>query len=279
VHQDLIGETDLLFSGQPDQEVDLVFLCGGHGQSRSWLEKNSLDPQVKVIDLSSDFRIESDSRLGERSFVYGLPEQNRATLANAQSVANPGCFATAIQLAILPLISIGHVADIHVTGITGSTGAGQSLSATSHFSWRTDNVQAYKTLTHQHLAEIRQTLGRIHSDFPRLHFIPWRGNFARGIFISAQTTISLDREELYAIYQNHYRHEPFVLLTEQDIHLKQVVNTNKCLLQLVVEEDQLVIHAALDNLLKGASGQAVQNMNILFGLEESTGLRLKPSSF
>lgn len=279
VHQDLFGETDLVFSEKHADDIDVLFLCGGHGNSREWLEKNELQSRVKVIDLSSDFRMEEDSALGDRKFVYGLPEQFRQDIARAGSVANPGCFATAIQLAVLPLMAAGHLTELYVTGITGSTGAGQALSATTHFSWRTDNVQAYKTLTHQHLAEIRQTLAGINPDFPKLHFIPWRGNFARGIFISVQTSLSQDPDGLLALYRDHYRGEPFTLVSSGDIHMKQVVNTNKCLIQPVVEGDQLVIHAALDNLLKGASGQAVQNMNILCGLNECTGLKLKPSSF
>jgi N-acetyl-gamma-glutamyl-phosphate reductase len=274
VHEDLLGETELTFDAKWHGEIDVLFLCLGHGEARKFLDEagNQFDG-VRIIDLSQDFR------LGAHPWVYGLPELNREEIGNAQKIANPGCFATAIQLGLMPLAKEGLLKEVFTTGITGSTGAGQGLSATSHFSWRHDNIQAYKTLTHQHLREIGQTLEQLQGSIPAIHFVPWRGDFTRGIFVSSQLRCDKPLAELNNLYDEFYHDHPFTHLSRTPISLKQVVNTNKCLIQLEQAGDQLVVHSALDNLLKGASGQAVQNMNLLFRLDETTGLQLKPSAF
>jgi N-acetyl-gamma-glutamyl-phosphate reductase len=279
VHQDLIGDTDLLFSGEIDNNIDVLFLCLGHGESKKFLTENTIDEKVKVIDLANDFRLAQSSQLGTRSFVYGLPELNRDTIKSAQNIANPGCFATGIQLGLLPLAKAGLLTDIYTTGITGSTGAGQSLSATSHFSWRANNIQAYKTLTHQHLGEIGESLQQLQTEGVDLSFVPWRGDFTRGIFVSSTLHCELSIEELAKIYTDFYNGHPFTHVSKDPIFLKQVVNTNKAVIQLEKAGTKLVVHSAIDNLLKGASGQAIQNMNLLFGLDEKTGLQLKPAGF
>jgi N-acetyl-gamma-glutamyl-phosphate reductase len=271
-HEDLFGETTLVFHAEWHNDIDVLFLCLGHGEAKKFLdEAGSSFDGVLIIDLSQDFRLKKEGNV----FVYGLPELNREAIREAKAVANPGCFATAIQLGLLPLAKVGLLGDVYSTGITGSTGAGQGLSATGHFSWRANNIQAYKTLTHQHLSEIRQSLG----DGVAVHFVPWRGDFTRGIFVSSQLRCEKSPEELSGLYEEYYRGHPFTHVSRTPISLKQVVNTNKCLIQLEQTGDQLVIHSALDNLLKGASGQAVQNMNLLFGLEETAGLQLKPTAF
>jgi N-acetyl-gamma-glutamyl-phosphate reductase len=302
IHEDLLGDSTLTFDAEWHSEVDVVFLCLGHGESKKFLEESGDRLEgVIIIDLSQDFRLRSEGN----PFVYGLPELNREAIRSAHAIANPGCFATAIQLGLLPLAKAGLLGDVYTTGITGSTGAGQGLSPTGHFSWRANNIQAYKTLTHQHLNEIWQSLrqlivghaeagqapksegrlrsggeGRDRSDGgPSVHFTPWRGDFTRGIFISSQLRCEKSPEEVLALYEDFYRTHPFTLVSRTPISLKQVVNTNKCLIQLEQAGQQLVIHSALDNLLKGASGQAVQNMNLLFGLEETTGLQLKANAF
>ena len=242
-------------------------------------------PEIASTESSSSIcRRISGCITGERPlghpFVYGLPELNRETIRTAHAIANPGCFATAIQLGLLPLAKAGLLGDVYTTGITGSTGAGQGLSPTAHFSWRANNIQAYKTLTHQHLKEIGQSLQQLQgTPAPTIHFTPWRGDFTRGIFISSQLRCEKSPADILALYEDFYRGHPFTLVSHTPISLKQVVNTNKCLIQLEQVGRQLVIHSALDNLLKGASGQAVQNMNLLFGLEETTGLRLKANAF
>ena len=279
VHRDLMGDTDLHFSGEIQPDVDVVFLCVGHGEARKLLVELNLPDAVRVIDLSQDFRLVANAELGPRRFVYGLPELQKAAIQTAQNIANPGCFATAIQLALLPLAQAGLLRETHITGITGATGAGQSLHATQHFAWRTNNISAYKTLTHQHLGEIRQSLGQWQPEMPQVHFIPWRGDFARGIFASACLPFEGSLEEVEALYRDFYQPHPFTYLSPEPIDLKQVVNTNKCLLFLEKEGGQLVVHSAIDNLLKGASGQAVQNMNLMFGLDEAAGLHLKANSF
>lgn len=287
VHQDLLGETDWVFTDQLSHDIDLLFLCLGHGESRKFLEAETFPPTVKIIDLANDFRLAAQSSIGNRSFVYGLPELNRDKIREAQNLANPGCFATAIQLGLLPLAKAGLLGAVHTTGITGSTGAGQSLSATSHFSWRVNNIQAYKTLSHQHLSEIRQSLHQLQDSFPAqpppsgpdLFFVPWRGDFARGIFISSQLHCTWPLEKINDLFVSFYEGHPFTSVSSSPLFLKQVVNTNKCVIQLEKQGDQLVVHSAIDNLLKGASGQAVQNMNLLFGLEERTGLGLKATYF
>jgi N-acetyl-gamma-glutamyl-phosphate reductase len=279
VHHDLVGDTELIFSGQLLNDVEVIFLCVGHGEARKFLETNDIPANIKVIDLSQDFRLESNSNFQSRNFIYGLPEINRDKIASAQNIANPGCFATAIQLGLLPLAAAGILKEVHSTGITGSTGAGQGLSPTSHFSWRANNVQAYKTLTHQHLKEINQSLLQLGSQEPEINFIPWRGDFTRGIFISSIINCDWNQQQLSELYNDFYKNHPFTIVSQQEIFLKQVINTNKCVINLEKVGTKLVIHSAIDNLLKGASGQAVQNLNLMFGLEEKSGLSLKATAF
>jgi N-acetyl-gamma-glutamyl-phosphate reductase len=280
VHQDLLGSTSLIFADQINEDIDVLFLCFGHGESKKFLTETPLPEQIKIIDLANDFRLTPDATIGTRTFTYGLPELNLNKIKQAQHIANPGCFATAIQLGLLPLAAKGLVTDVYTTGITGSTGAGQSLAATSHFSWRANNIQAYKTLSHQHLKEIHQSLEQSQKERKaNIHFVPWRGDFTRGIFVSSTVSTSLSLEELYALYEAFFADAPFTIVTREQISLKQVVNTNKCLIHLEKENDKLVIHSAIDNLLKGASGQAIENMNIMFNFERTTGLQLKPSAF
>jgi N-acetyl-gamma-glutamyl-phosphate reductase len=288
VHADLIGETDLMFSSQcpPLGDRGVLFLCVGHGDAKKFLTENEVNSKTKIIDLSQDFRLKANDTFNERQFVYGLPELNRTTIQSANNVANPGCFATAIQLGLLPLASVGLLNDIYTTGITGSTGAGQSLSETSHFSWRVNNIQAYKTLEHQHVKEISQSLHQLQPSFQSppsgdggLSFVPWRGDFSRGIFISSQLNCELSKDELNKLYADFYASHPFTTVSNEPIYLKQVVNTNKCIIQLEKAGNKLVVHSIIDNLLKGASGQAVQNMNLMFGLDETTGLKLKANYF
>lgn len=279
VHQDLLGETDLQFSGDVPKDVDVLFLCVGHSEAKQFLTANPIAEKVKIIDLSQDFRLAANAQLQNRNFVYGLPELNREEIKTAANIANPGCFATGIQLGLLPLAKAGLLDEIHTTGITGSTGAGQSLSPTSHFSWRANNVQAYKTLSHQHLKEINQSLLQLGSDDAEIFFVPWRGDFTRGIFVSSTITCDWKLEPLVKLYEEFYEDHPFTILSQKEIFLKQVVNTNKCVIQLEKVGSKLVVHSAIDNLLKGASGQAVQNMNLMFGLDECAGLRLKSIAF
>jgi N-acetyl-gamma-glutamyl-phosphate reductase len=270
-HPGLVGDTDLVFTDQVDlYGIDVLFMCGAHGKSQSFWEEHTCPAGLKVIDLAQDFRDES------AGYVYGLTELNRDRIKGATKVANPGCFATALQLALLPLAKAGLLqGDIHVQAVTGSTGAGVKPSETTHFSWRSNNLSAYKVLTHQHLAEIRRNLGV----GDNLHFIPVRGDFARGIFAVAQTPCSLSLEEVRALYENYYAEAPFTWVLPGSADLKQVVNTNKCLLSLELHQGQLVVTSVIDNLLKGASGQAVENMNLMFSLPQTTGLRLKASAF
>lgn len=284
VHGDLVGETSLFFSGDDGflttGSVDVIFLCVGHGDAKKFLSANEVNSKIKIIDLSQDFRLKANDTFNDRQFVYGLPELNRAAIQSANNVANPGCFATAIQLGLLPLASEGLLTDIYTTGITGSTGAGQSLSETSHFSWRVNNIQAYKTLEHQHVKEITQSLQQLQAiNKPDLSFVPWRGDFSRGIFISSQLNCEWSKEELYKLYNDFYASHPFTTVSTEPIYLKQVVNTNKCIIQIEKAGSKLVVHSVIDNLLKGASGQAVQNMNLMFGLEETAGLKLKANYF
>jgi N-acetyl-gamma-glutamyl-phosphate reductase len=279
VHEDLLGSTTLQFTDSIDQNIDVLFLCLGHGESSKFLQENTISEQINIIDLANDFRLESNANFQNRKFVYGLPELNFQQIASAKNIANPGCFATAIQLGLLPLASKGLVNDVYTTAITGSTGAGQSLSATSHFSWRANNIQAYKTLTHQHLGEIHQSLHQLSSAKASVHFVPWRGDFTRGIFASSTLSSTHSIEQAIALYKEYYSEHPFTVVSEKQIALKQVINTNKAVIFLEQANDKLVVHTALDNLLKGASGQAVQNMNIMFGLEQTEGLQLKASAF
>lgn len=280
VHRDLEGETDLKFTGELNHDIDALFLCLGHGESKKFLTENKIPAHIKIIDLANDFRLSSASKHEDREFIYGLPELNRDKIKTAANVANPGCFATTIQLGLLPLAKAGLLDEIYTTGITGSTGAGQSLSSTSHFSWRANNIQAYKTLTHQHLGEIGESLLQLQpSGVIDLSFVPWRGDFTRGIFVSSTIHCELNIEELVKLYTDFYKGHPFTHVSSDAIFLKQVVNTNKAMIQLEKVGSKLVVHSASDNLLKGASGQAVQNLNLMFGLDETAGLKLKPQGF
>jgi N-acetyl-gamma-glutamyl-phosphate reductase len=278
VHTDLMGDTDLQFVAEPDfTAVDVVFFCMGHGKSKEYLQKNTLPEVVKIIDLSHDFRLKKEGN----TFVYGLPELNRETIQKANKIANPGCFATGIQLAILPLAAAGLIKDeLHVNAITGSTGAGQSPSATSHFSWRNNNLSVYKAFEHQHLGEIGESIKQLQPDFSfDINFIPVRGNHPRGIFASVYTKFDGSLEDAYKIYEDYYASHPFMVVSKTNPDLKQVVNTNKAIVYLEKHGNKLMILSVTDNLLKGASGQAVQNMNLIFGLEETTGLKLKAGVF
>ncbi len=278
VHRDLQGETGMKFTSALNRDIDVLFLCAGHGEAVKFLSENKFNDKTRIIDLSQDFRL--GETVGKRKFVYGLPELNKALIKKATNIANPGCFATAIQLGLLPLAKAGLLKEIHTTGITGSTGAGQGLNATSHFSWRANNIQAYKTLSHQHLDEIGMSLLKSDpSGNVDLSFIPWRGDFTRWIFISSQIKCGLAVNELSALYKKYYAAHPFIVFSEEPIFLKQVVNTNKCFIQLEKIGNKLVVHTIIDNLLKGASGQAVQNMNLMFGIDETTGLKLKANYF
>jgi len=281
VHQDLLGSSDVIFSNNINSEIDVLFLCLGHGNSKAFLEKNTFSNQTKIIDLSNDFRLAKEDNFNGKPFVYGLPELQKDTIAKADYIANPGCFATAIQLALLPLAkaeALRH--DVHINAVTGATGAGTSFSATTHFTWRDNNFSHYKAFTHQHLAEINQTIHRLQTGFNSdLYFIPNRGNFSRGILATLYTQFEDSLETARQLYANFYKDAAFTFVSDEDIHLKQVVNTNKCLLHLHKYKDKLLVTSVIDNLLKGASGQAIQNMNLMFGFEEMEGLKLKASYF
>ncbi|GGC08198.1 N-acetyl-gamma-glutamyl-phosphate reductase [Dyadobacter sediminis] len=280
-HTDLLGDTELVFTVNDIQtllnETDLhaIFLCSGHGESKKFLSEFSVPDAVKIIDLSTDFRNESEG------FIYGLPELQREKIKSATKIANPGCFATSIELAILPLASAGLIQDeIHVSAVTGSTGAGQALSPTTHFTWRNNNVSIYKAFTHQHLTEINMSVGKLQNGFDQaINFIPYRGDYTRGIMANVYTTFSGTIEEAKSLYKDYYASHPFTHVSDMPVDLKQVVNTNKCLISLEVHDGKLLITSIIDNLTKGASGQAVQNLNLLFGLSEDAGLRLKAPAF
>ena len=281
VHRDLIGETDLCF-GKELNDPDVIFLCLGHGISRQFVDTHEIKPECRIIDLGNDFRLDGD--YAGRNFVYGLCESAREEIRKAHDVANPGCFATAIQLATLPLAAAGLINDeIHVTAITGSTGAGKKPGETTHFSYRSDNISIYKLFTHQHLAEIRQNLARVGqlSGIPAMNFVPLRGDFARGIFASVYTRAAegMSEEDYRKIFRDYYAESPFVFHSDEGISMKEVVNTNKGLVHVELHDGYVHIASAIDNLVKGAAGQAVQNMNLMFGLAEDTGLHLKPSAF
>jgi N-acetyl-gamma-glutamyl-phosphate reductase len=292
-HNDLLGDTELLFTDQLDDDVDFVFLCVGHGDAKVFLENNRFSPQTRIIDLSQDFRLTSHAGYQNGQFIYGLPELQREKIRGAKYIANPGCFATAIQLALLPLAEKGLLPDqIHIQATTGSTGAGQKPTATSHFSWRSNNLSIYKAFEHQHLQEIGQNLNQLQAGFlpdgegslmqkasSKLLMIPQRGSFTRGILATLHLTSNLTEEEANQLFKTYYASHPFTHVSQDPIDLKQVVNTNKCLLQVEKHGAHLVITTIIDNLLKGASGQAVQNMNLMAGLEENLGLRLKSSGF
>ncbi|WP_294231396.1 N-acetyl-gamma-glutamyl-phosphate reductase [uncultured Chryseobacterium sp.] len=276
VYPDLEGVCEIALTDRPE-EVDVLFLCLPHKESQNWLSQNTVNDETLVIDLGNDFRL--DGKFGNRNFIYGLPEINKKQLSGAKSIANPGCFATAIQLALLPLAEKGLLNEIFTTGITGSTGAGQSPQPTTHFTWRNDNISAYKTLTHQHVDEILQQLDARSSDKINLNFVPWRGDFARGIFTSSTVKMDTELPEIQQLFKDFYADAPFVKVSEKAIDLKQVVNTNRCVIQIEKCGNVTVVHSAIDNLLKGASGQAVQNMNIALGWDEHLGLNLKPIAF
>ncbi len=274
IHGDLLGDSNLLFTNDLNTEIDVLFLCAGHGESKKFLNENPKFKATKIIDLSTDFRDESDG------FIYGLPEWQREKIKSASRIANPGCFATSIELAVLPLSNAGLIKDeVHVSAVTGSTGAGQSLSNTSHFSWRNNNISIYKAFTHQHLTEIKMVLSGKNAEKPVVNFIPYRGNFTRGIMANVYTKFLGNIQDARNLYDEFYKNHPFTHLSESSIDIKQVVNTNKCIIALEKEGDNLLITSIIDNLTKGASGQAVQNMNLMFGLEETTGLKLKSVGF
>ncbi|MEZ7496782.1 N-acetyl-gamma-glutamyl-phosphate reductase [Leeuwenhoekiella aequorea] len=281
VHQDLIGSTSLRFADAIDFSVDVVFLCLGHGNSKAFLKENNFTESTVIIDLSNDFRLKADADFEGRDFVYGLTELNRDAIKQAGSIANPGCFATAIQLALLPLADARKISnDIHINAVTGATGAGTSLSATTHYTWRDNNFSYYKPFTHQHMGEINQTVAQLQSGFDKeLFFLPNRGNFSRGIFATAYTKFDGAIDEIKKLYKDYYADAPFTFVSDAEIHMKQVVNTNKCLIHLHKQGSQLLITSCIDNLLKGASGQAVENMNLIFGLPQVEGLNLKGSYF
>lgn len=274
IHNDLVGDSDLIFSKEIDKNVDVIYLCSGHGKSSTFLKSTKIDKEVRIIDLSQDFRV--DNLFEDRVFEYGLPEINKSNILNSNNIANPGCFATAIQLGVLPLISVNiNSKEIHTHAITGSTGAGLKLAQTSHFSWRNNNVSWYKPFTHQHLNEVYKTIEKKYN----INFIPIRGNFSRGIFCTSYIKTDLDIDFIYKIYFDYYKDHPFTVVSNEEIHLKQVININKCLIHLKKVEGKLLITSIIDNLIKGASGQAIQNMNLMFGLDETTGLKLKSSIF
>lgn len=280
IHTDLLGETEIIFTDLLQIDIDVLFLCIGHGDAIKFLSANKMPDTIKVIDLSQDFRLTTNAQFDNRVFVYGLPELNKEAIKTAKNIANPGCFATAIQLGLLPLAKAGVLGDVYTTGITGSTGAGQGLSATAHFSWRASNIQAYKSLQHQHINEIQQSLTQLQgNDGMCVNFVPWRGDFTRGIYVSSIIDCGLPLAEIKQLYKTYYSEHPFTLVSDSMIDLKQVVNTNKCLLFIEKPGNKMVVHSAIDNLLKGACGQALQNMNLIFGLEETLGLQLKANYF
>lgn len=281
VHQDLIGATEISFTNEINADVDVLFLCLGHGNSTAFLQKNKFSDHTKIIDLSNDFRLLADKNFEGKEFVYGLPELNKTDIISAKYIANPGCFATALQLAILPLAANGLLEnDVHINAVTGATGAGTSLSATTHFTWRDNNFSHYKAFNHQHLGEINQTVNQLQNDFDsEINFMPNRGDFSRGIFATTYTKFEGSLEEATEMYKSYYKDAAFTFVAEQSIFLKQVVNTNNCLIHLEKHGNKLLITSTIDNLLKGASGQAIQNMNLMFGFQEDTGLKLKANYF
>ncbi len=280
-HHDLMGDIEMNFTDVVNPDVNVVFLCLGHGKSISFLEENKFASHTKVIDLGNDFRLTKDANFEGKEFIYGLPELNKTEIKKANFIANPGCFATAIQLALLPLAKNNLLkSDVHINATTGSTGAGVSLAETSHFSWRNNNMSHYKAFEHQHLGEINQSVNQLQADYSdELIFVPNRGDFTRGIFATLYTTSEESLEDLVAKYEDFYKNEPFVTVTTTNINMKQVVQTNKCIISLLKKGNRILITSIIDNLTKGASGQAIQNMNLMFGLEETTGLHLKPSGF
>jgi N-acetyl-gamma-glutamyl-phosphate reductase len=281
VHQDLVGSLDKTFADTVNPNVDVLFLCLGHGNSVKFLEANTFSENTKIIDLGNDFRLEADKVFDDKTFVYGLPELQKEDIEGANYIANPGCFATAIQLGLLPLADAGLLnQDLHINAVTGATGAGTSLSATTHYTWRDNNFSYYKPFTHQHLGEINQSVKQLQNSFDSdILFMPNRGNFSRGIFATIYTDFEGTVEEAKEIYKSFYKDAAFTFVSDDQLHLKQAVNTNKCLIHVHKHNGKLLITSIIDNLLKGASGQAVQNMNLMFGLEETTGLQLKATYF
>ncbi|WP_174236943.1 N-acetyl-gamma-glutamyl-phosphate reductase [Mucilaginibacter sp. L196] len=281
VHTDLFGDTDLKFSGDLSHDIDVLFLCVGHGDAKKFLAENDIPDNIKIIDLSQDFRLSQNAQINNKSFVYGLPELQRDAIKSAQNIANPGCFATCLQLGLLPLAASNNLnSEVHITATTGSTGAGQSPSATTHFTWRNDNLSIYKAFDHQHLGEIGQSLNQLQPDFGQtLNFVPYRGDYTRGIIASIYLDSDLTGDEAFKLYEDYYAWHPFTHVTKRNIDLKQIVNTNKCFIQIQKHGKKLLITSIIDNLTKGASGQAVQNMNLMFGFDETAGLKLKATGF
>ncbi|WP_158848277.1 N-acetyl-gamma-glutamyl-phosphate reductase [Algibacter sp. L1A34] len=281
IHQDLVGSLDQKFTDTVNPDVDVLFLCLGHGNSVKFLSNNTFSDNTKIIDLGNDFRLEADKVFNGKTFVYGLPELQREDIKTANYIANPGCFATAIQLGLLPLAGKGLISkDVHINAVTGATGAGTSLSATTHFTWRDNNFSYYKPFAHQHLGEINQSVKQLQNNFTsEILFMPNRGDFPRGIFATLYTDFEGTIEEAKVIYKDFYKDAKFTFVSDDELHLKQVVNTNKCLIHLHKHNGKLLVTSIIDNLLKGASGQAVQNMNLMFGLDETTGLGLKATYF
>lgn len=281
VHQDLLGDSNLVFTDAINPNVNLVFLCLGHGKSKAFLSENQFDKNTKIIDLGNDFRLLNDAKFQDKTFIYGLPELNKSEIKLADCIANPGCFATAIQLALLPLAAANELQNsIHINATTGSTGAGVQPSATTHNSWRNNNMSHYKAFEHQHLAEIHRNLSEVQKDFSQeVLLIPNRGDFTRGIFATIYTKTALSLESCFKIFEEFYKNQPFVVVTTSEINLKQVVQTNKCIISIEKKGDYVLITSIIDNLLKGASGQAIQNMNLMFGFNETEGIVLKSSGF
>lgn len=277
IHKDLSFLVDKLFVENIADKIDVIFLCLPHGESNKYLNNNNLDANIKIIDLSNDFRLSQNNN----GFVYGLPELNKQYITQSNKIANPGCFATAIQLSLLPLANNNWIEnDIHISAITGSTGAGNSLTPTSHFTWRNNNISTYKVFQHQHLDEIKQSVCQLQTNFDKsIYFVPYRGNFPRGIIASMYTKTDKSEEEIFEAFQNYYASHPFVIITKQEIDLKQVINTNFNYLNIKKIGDSIFIESVIDNLIKGASGQAVQNMNLIFGFDETLGLKLKPVAY
>jgi N-acetyl-gamma-glutamyl-phosphate reductase len=281
VHTDLFGDTDLKFSGDISHDIDVLFLCVGHGDAKKFLAENDIPDNIKIIDLSQDFRLSQNAKINNKNFVYGLPELQREDIKTAQNIANPGCFATCLQLGLLPLAASNNLnSEVHITATTGSTGAGQSPSATTHFTWRNDNLSIYKAFDHQHLGEIGQSLNQLQPNFGQtLNFVPYRGDYTRGIIASIYLDTDLSEDEAFKLYEDYYTGHPFTHVTKRNIDLKQIVNTNKCFIQVQKLGKKLLITSIIDNLTKGASWQAIQNMNLLFGFDETAGLKLKATGF
>ena len=282
IHKDLEGEIEMKFSKKINNDIDVLFLCLGHGNSINFLEKNKLKEEIKIIDLSQDFRLETSfsNSKNSRNFTYGLPELQKEKIINSKNIANPGCFATAIQLGLLPLIEKDLIeGEIHTSAITGSTGAGVKPSPTTHFSWRNNNISWYKPFTHQHLNEINYSFNNLSNKKNKINFVPLRGDFTRGIFCTSYFKNSSKLSDLEILFKEYYKNDPFTFVSENEIHLKQVINTNKCLIHLHQNDDLIMVTSIIDNLIKGASGQAIQNMNLMFNINEEAGLKLKSSIF